>query len=439
MAGTSRGKNILDDYASLSINDDDEGGLVVEEPSGEKAGQDYTHCLVGRLLTNRKVNFMAMQDTLSAIWRPVKGVFMEATSYPNIFLFKFFHERDVSRVLEDGPWTFNQQTLIIKKLEMDEQLANVELFEINMWVQVYELPIGFKSEFILTSIGNYVGKFIKSDPRNFQGMWRSFLRIQVTVDVRRPLRSKMRIKKSGGEWLWIKFKYERLPSFCFYCGRIGHTEKFCEALFDNPEEKDIRRYDSSIRAQMQRQSSTGTNQWLRGPDGRWLNSMEEGEIPVEERMRVDRELVTVDGAGGGHDSTNLGSQVVMAPQNVVNRDSNPIKGVGGDTSYGRPGIIKDLGVLNKGYGQGENLVADKLEGMDGILNIGGKDGLDINEINGLTFREQKRSRTDEPIQIGPTGNNEHTDLEMADTTNNVEEVPKNMLKAGTAVQSRQSL
>lgn len=117
MVGTSHGNSILDDYANLSINDEGEDGLILEESSEEKAGLDYTHCLVGRVLTNRKVNFLAMQDTLSSIWRPVKGVFMEATSYPNIFLFKFFHDLDVRRVLEDGPWTFSQQTLIVKSLK----------------------------------------------------------------------------------------------------------------------------------------------------------------------------------------------------------------------------------------------------------------------------------------------------------------------------------
>lgn len=171
--------------------------------------------------------------------------------------------------------------------------------------------------------------------------------------------------------------------------------------------------------------------------------MEEGEVPVnsrrEGRMRVDSELVTEDGAGGGNVSTNLGSQIVMAPQNVVNRDSNPMKDVDRDNSYGRSGIIKDLVAFNKGYGQGENFVADKIEGIQSNLNMGGKDDLDVNEANGLTFREQKRSRIDEPIQTGPKGNNEYTDLEMADTTNNAEEVPKNLLKAGTAMQSRQSL
>lgn len=32
----------------------------------------------------------------------------------------------------------------------------------------------------------------------------------------------------GGEVQWVDFTYKMLPTFCFYCGMIGHTEKTCE-------------------------------------------------------------------------------------------------------------------------------------------------------------------------------------------------------------------
>lgn len=67
--------------------------------------------------------------------------------------------------------------------------------------------------------------------------------------------------------MWIQFKYERLPSFCFHCGKIGHTEKFCENLFDNPQEKETRKYDSSLRAPVRKQGLNHENQWIRGADG----------------------------------------------------------------------------------------------------------------------------------------------------------------------------
>lgn len=126
-------------------------------------------------------------------------------------------------------------------------------------MQVYDFPVGFNSEFILKSIGNYVGKYIQSDQKNFQSIWRQFLRIKVAINVLKPLKSQMRIKKTRGDWMWIKFKYERLPSFCFYCGIIGHSEKFCEALFDSTGETGGRKYDASLRAAVRNQVSPGQN------------------------------------------------------------------------------------------------------------------------------------------------------------------------------------
>lgn len=423
MAGTSRGHNILDDYANLAINDEEENGLILEEePSDENADLDYSHCLVGRLLTNRKVNFLAMQDTLSSVWRPVKGVFMEATSFPNVFLFKFFHELDVRRVLEDGPWTFNQQTLIVKKLEADEQLANVKLFEISMWVQVYDLPLGFNSEFILKSIGNYVGKFMKSDPKNTRGMWRSYLRILVSVDVRCPLKNQMRIKKSGGDWIWIKFKYERLPPFCFYCGRIGHSEKFCEVLFDNLEDKGVRKYDSSLRAQVQRQAVNSNNQWLRSPDGCLLNPMEgwggQTSSQVDGTMRESRKVVTVDSAVSDHISTKSGMQVV-----IVSQDKESI------------GANNGIGII-----EGETYVNNT---AGNNLKLGPAREIPSAKVpNGLGITDPKRRRVDEPILSGlPTeqinnNNNEDTDMILSQSAEDTE--PKNLIMAGSALQTRQS-
>lgn len=190
MAGTSRNQDVIEGYERLKISDDDDHeGLILEDiPTGEQ-NKDYNFCLVGSFLTNRKMNFGAMQDTLSAIWRPIKGVFMEETSFPNLFIFKFFHELDVKRVLDDGPWTFNQQVLLLKRLDMNEQLKDVHLSDVFMWMQIYDLPIGFNSEFILKSIGNYVGKFIEVDSRKFQGLSKNYLRIKVAIDTRRPLKS----------------------------------------------------------------------------------------------------------------------------------------------------------------------------------------------------------------------------------------------------------
>lgn len=77
-----------------------------------------------------------------------------------------------------------------------------------------------------------MGRYVASDPNNFGG-WRTYMRLRITMDIRKPLKRRMKIKKAGGEWVWLNFKYEQLPTFCFFCGIIGHSEKLCEKLFDN--------------------------------------------------------------------------------------------------------------------------------------------------------------------------------------------------------------
>lgn len=120
MAGSSNTKEVIEGYEKLRISDDDQEGLIIEEVPSDDQNNDYERGLVRSFMTNIKINFGAMQDTLSAIWRPVKGVFMEETVYPNLFIFKFFHDPDIKRVLDDGPWTFNQQVLLLKKLDTNE-------------------------------------------------------------------------------------------------------------------------------------------------------------------------------------------------------------------------------------------------------------------------------------------------------------------------------
>lgn len=52
------------------------------------------------------------------------------------------------------------------------------------------------------------------------------------MDVCVPLKRRMKIKKDGGDWIWISFKNERLPIFCCICGKLGHSERLCASLFD---------------------------------------------------------------------------------------------------------------------------------------------------------------------------------------------------------------
>lgn len=154
------------------------------------------------------------------------------------------------------------------------------LFHTSFWVQVYNLPIGFLTEKVLQNIVGFIGEFQTSDANNFMGVWRNYMHIQVLLDVRKPLKRRMCLKKEGGEWMWIEFKYEMLNIFCFICGLLGHTEKLCPKLYDCNLATITRPYGQGMKAPNCRNVMASGERWLRsGPledgdtkDGRYTTS-----------------------------------------------------------------------------------------------------------------------------------------------------------------------
>lgn len=81
------------------------------------------------------------------------------------------------------------------------------------------------------------------------------------IDVRKPLARFKKIKiKSGSHE--VRFKYERLGSFCYYCGLLGHTDEFCSSLFSIPSDDGTRMWSSDLRVPMKKGSGGSGSKWL---------------------------------------------------------------------------------------------------------------------------------------------------------------------------------
>ena len=76
-------------------------------------------------------------------------------------------------------------------------------------------------------IGSKLGKFIEVDRRSWQSDQAKFMRVRVELEIDKPLRRGAYIASSDGERLWLTFKYERLPTVYFICGKLGHDNKHC--------------------------------------------------------------------------------------------------------------------------------------------------------------------------------------------------------------------
>lgn len=60
-------------------------------------------------------------------------------------------------------------------------------------MQVYDLPVGFMIEWFGQAIGDYIGVLVEVDLHNFTGGLRSLMHILVGLDIRKPLKQKMKL------------------------------------------------------------------------------------------------------------------------------------------------------------------------------------------------------------------------------------------------------
>lgn len=126
---------------------------------------------------------------------------------------------------------------------------------------------GFMSLHVMKDVENYIGTFIESDINNFIGVCREYLRVRVSISLDSPLKRRMNLRKNSDQWSWVNFKYEGAPTFCFICGFIGNSDKFCEKLFETPEELIARSFGAWIRAEPRRKNHTLGAKWLRPGGG----------------------------------------------------------------------------------------------------------------------------------------------------------------------------
>lgn len=260
-------------YSRLTIEDEEEGGIVVGNEEEQKATETFV--LVGRFLTEKNINFQAMQNVLTSLWRPKEGMEVhDIGSYR--FSFVFYHIMDLYKVLEGGLWSFEQSMLVYKQVKEVEGPHLVTLNEVDICVQVHDIPKGFISENILKSLGSYIGKYVKTNPNSFVGGWKQFVRIRVTLEIQKPLKKRMKIKREGGNWSWLNFKYERLGNFCFVCGILGHTERECNIVYANPNKVVERAYGGWLRAPNRNVKSNVGARWLRNMErgSSWLETGE---------------------------------------------------------------------------------------------------------------------------------------------------------------------
>ncbi|KAK4428895.1 hypothetical protein Salat_1189400 [Sesamum alatum] len=280
---------------ALSFTVEEEQGLVIPRELWPGDSTDHSLTLVGRILTHRGFNFDALCSTFLRAANLGKGMEFTRISAER-FLLHFRHRVDKHRILEGGPWNFDNHLILLGEIGHGQDPLTMDLNSCDFSVWIHGLPFPQ----ISPALGRIIGSKLGSVKHVFTGEGsssvQSIMRIRVSLDVRRPILRHTIIRSSEGKETVVTFTYERLGNFCYLCGIIGHVDSIC----------DLRYADDFV--------DPGTNM----PYGPWLRASSRGRssAPTFGQPGVGRPRASLRGAhifGGFRPPDNLVSQREHSP------------------------------------------------------------------------------------------------------------------------------
>lgn len=209
---------------------------------------------VGRVVSEKPAHPDAISLSLGRVWCPIKGIDCREAG-DNRFVFTFKQESGKRKALEDGPWMFDKELVVVEDYDPAKRIEDYDFDEIPIWVRIFNLPLGMMHEDSAEEIGNIIGRFMEVDAGVDGKAIGKFLRVKIRMKINNPImrvftldvdevgegkkgKKKMNIdgkEEEETEGFWCRFEYEFLPEFCYTCGLIGHVAKKCATQLSKGE------------------------------------------------------------------------------------------------------------------------------------------------------------------------------------------------------------
>ena len=107
-------EDVINSLEKMTLTTEDEEVIAVSDEGRKEEVESCTQSLIGKFLTCKPFNKRAALNTLKRSWGLEESVqVMEVGT--NLFQFKFNTEYDLERVLRSGPWTFDNQVLLLRR------------------------------------------------------------------------------------------------------------------------------------------------------------------------------------------------------------------------------------------------------------------------------------------------------------------------------------
>jgi hypothetical protein len=161
----------------------------------------------------------------------------------NMFQLDFYGEADYKFFIKGGTWYHRHDVVAVVPFGREECAADARPLAFPIWVRVYDLPRKLMTRKKCTALLEQLGEVLEVDTDDGEQASSPFLRVCLCWPIRQPLVYTLPVSRKE-RVTRHNIRYERVPNFCFLCGRIGHARKECKLeVVSHPG----RRYGSELR------------------------------------------------------------------------------------------------------------------------------------------------------------------------------------------------
>jgi hypothetical protein len=218
-------EDLTDLLEKFTLTEAEQDELEVEEEEVEEISLKGNQCLVGKLISERIVGKDYIRKTMIRGWKPRETLSFKVLG-ENIFLIDFEDQWDKTRVLEGRPWSCDGQLFAVEEYDGLTPPEKMKFDSASFWVRMYHHPLSCMGKEIGFKLRATIGVVEDVDTGEDGIGWGQYLRVKAQVNVFKPL-PRGRFLKLKNKTLWIDFKYEKIPKFCFKCGVICHRAEGC--------------------------------------------------------------------------------------------------------------------------------------------------------------------------------------------------------------------
>ncbi|KAL0455411.1 UNVERIFIED_CONTAM: hypothetical protein Slati_0880300 [Sesamum latifolium] len=210
---------------------------------------------------------------------------MSATAN-GFYFFQFKTLAFMEEVIEEGPWLFQGQPVVLQAWEQGMSLRRQKHMQVPVWIHIHHLPMEYLTEDGLSAVASGIGTPLYTDKITKNCLRMDFARVCVMLDYQSKLPKHLVVISSilrEGKELPIKvdIQYEWLSLRCKQCCSLGHNTSAC------PDTR-LKKQAAPVAVFVQKQQSTVVDSLHKRV--RWLT-----RVPKWRRMwtfvRVDRVVV----------------------------------------------------------------------------------------------------------------------------------------------------